>query len=74
LVRRDLAILAIDLGEDKQVAAVMDHDGRVLGRRSVTVKAHALGGLLSWARDVAVRRGFAAWWSVASRPGTGGGR
>jgi transposase len=58
LVRRDLAILAIDLGEDKQVAAVMDHDGRVLGRRSVTVKAHALGGLLSWARDVAVREGF----------------
>jgi transposase len=45
VVRRDRAILAIDLGEDKQVAVVMDHDGRVLARKSVTVKAHLLGGL-----------------------------
>jgi hypothetical protein len=33
VVRPDRAILAIDLGEDKQVAALLDHDGRVLGRR-----------------------------------------
>jgi len=54
----DRAILAIDLGEDKQVAVLMDHDGRVLGRRTVTVKAHALGGLLTWAGEQAIRRGF----------------
>lgn len=49
VVRVDRAVLSIDLGEDKQVAALMDHDGRVLGRRVVQCKAHALGGLLEWA-------------------------
>lgn len=60
VIRADRAILAIDLGEDKQVAALMDHDGRVLGRRTVTVKAYALGGLLSWAAGQAARHGFAS--------------
>ncbi|MEU5722203.1 IS110 family transposase [Micromonospora sp. NPDC047738] len=59
LVREDRAILAIDLGEDKQVAALMDHDGRVLGRRTMLVKAHALGGLLAWAAGQAARHGYA---------------
>jgi transposase len=59
LVRADRAILAIDLGEDKQVAALMDHDGRVLGRRTMLVKAHALGGLLAWAAGQATRQGYA---------------
>jgi transposase len=36
----------------------MDHDGRVLGRRTVTVKAYGLGGLLSWAAGQAARHGF----------------
>jgi hypothetical protein len=43
----DRAILVIDLCEDKQVAALLDHDGRVLGRRTVTAEAYALGGLLA---------------------------
>jgi transposase len=60
VIRADRAILAIDLGEDKQVAALMDHDGRVLGRRTVTVKAFALGALLGWAAGQAARHGFAA--------------
>jgi transposase len=60
VVRADRAILAIDLGEDKQVAALMDHDGRVLGRRTVTVKAFALGALLGWAAGQAARHGFAS--------------
>jgi len=51
--------LSIDLGEDKQVAALMDHDGRVLGRRVVKKKAYALGGLLEWAAGQAGRHGFA---------------
>jgi transposase len=60
VVTPDRAILAIDLGEDKQVAALMDHDGRVLGRRTVTAKAFALGALLGWAAGQAARHGFAA--------------
>jgi transposase len=59
VIRPDRAILAIDLGEDKQVAVLLDHDGRVLGRRTVTVKAHALGGMLDWAVGQAARHGFA---------------
>jgi transposase len=59
LVRADRAVLGIDLGEDKQVAALLDHDGRVLGRKVVRAKAHALGGLLGWAGELAAKRGFA---------------
>ena len=59
VVGRDRAILAIDLGEDRQVAALMDHDGRVLGRRRPRAKAHALGALLAWAADEAAGHGFA---------------
>jgi transposase len=59
IVRPDRAILSIDLGEDKQMAALMDHDGRVLGRRTVKAKAHALAGLLGWAGGQAVKHGFA---------------
>lgn len=59
VIRSDRAVLAIDLGEDKQVAVLLDHDGRVLGRRTVTVKAYALGGLLAWAAGQAARHGFA---------------
>jgi transposase len=58
VVRPDRAILAIDLGEDKQVAVLMDHDGRVLGRRVVTAKTYALGALLAWAAVEAGRRAF----------------
>jgi transposase len=59
IVRPDRAVLAIDLGEDKQVAALVDRDCRVLGRRVVRAKAHALGGLLAWAGQLALRSGFA---------------
>jgi transposase len=59
VVGSDRAILAIDLGEDKQVAALLDHDGRVLGRKVTTKKAHALDGLLAWAARQSGRHGFA---------------
>jgi transposase len=58
VVRPDRAVLAIDLGEDKQVAALLDHDCRVMGRRVVKAKAYQLGGLLGWAGQVAARQGF----------------
>jgi transposase len=58
VVRPDRAVLAVDLGEDKQVAVVMDHQGRVLARKVVTAKAHQLGGLLEWGAERAVKAGF----------------
>jgi transposase len=59
VVRPDRAILSIDLGEDKQVAVLLDHEGRVLGRRVARVKAHALAAVLAWAVGQAARAGFA---------------
>ena len=41
-VRRDRAVLAIDLGEDKQVAVLVDHEGRALARKVVKAKAGRL--------------------------------
>jgi transposase len=58
VVRRDRAILGIDLGEDKQVATLMDHDNVVLARKVTLVKAHNLGSLLVWAGQHAVKHGF----------------
>ena len=59
VVRRDRAVLAVDLGEDKQAAVLVDHEGRVLARKTVKAKAYALGGLLAWAADKAAAAGFA---------------
>jgi transposase len=59
VVRPDRAVLSIDLGEDKQVAVLIDHDCRVLGRRVVRAKAYQLGGLLGWAAQLAGVKGFA---------------
>jgi hypothetical protein len=59
VVRPELAILAIDLGEDKQVAVVMGHDRVVLARRAAKLKVHRLGGLLDWAAQQADEHGFA---------------
>ena len=59
MVRRDRAVLAVDLGEDKQAAVLVDHEGRVLARKIVTAKAYQLGGLLEWAAGQAARAGFA---------------
>jgi hypothetical protein len=74
VVRPDRAVLAVDLGEDKQVAVLVDHDGRALARKVVKAKAFQLGGLLEWAAGGPRRRGSAGWWWRASRRGTGGRR
>jgi transposase len=66
-VRRDRAVLAVDLGEDKQVAVVMDHENRVLARKVVKAKAHELSGLLTWAAERAGKGGFAGL-TVACEP------
>ena len=58
-VRPDRAVLTVDLGEERQVAVVMDHEGRVLARKIVKARAHQLAGLLEWGADRAAKAGFA---------------
>ena len=61
------AVAGVDLGEKKQVLAVMGLDGQVLGRRSVQVTVHGLGTALDWAVARARAAGFAGL-SVACEP------
>ena len=55
----DGVVIGIDLAEDKQALAVVDHDGRVLARKTVRVKAFRLGEALDWAVGQARVRMFA---------------
>ena len=59
LLPRDGAVIGIDLAEDKQALAVIDHDVRVLARKTVKVKAFRLGEALDWAVAQARLKGFA---------------
>ena len=59
LLPRDGAVVGIDLAEDKQALAVVDHDVRVLARKTVKVKAFRLGQALDWAVAAAKVKGFA---------------
>jgi transposase len=67
LVPRDGAVIGIDLGEVKQALAVIDHDARVLWRKTVRVRAHELGEALDLAVGAARAAGFAAV-TVACEP------
>jgi len=67
LLPRDGAVIGIDLAEDKQALAVIDHDVRVLARKTVRVKAFRLGEALDWAVGQARAKGFAAV-TVACEP------
>jgi transposase len=58
LMPRDGVVIGIDLGEDKQAVAVIDHDVRVLGRWTVKDKAFRLGPALDRAVAVARAQGF----------------
>ena len=64
---RDGAVVGIDLAEDKQAIAVVDHDVRVLARKTVRVKAFRLGEALDWAVAQARGKGFASV-AVACEP------
>ena len=55
---RDGAVIGIDLAEDKQAIAVIDHDVRVLARKTVRVKTFRLGPSLDWAVAQARAKGF----------------
>ena len=59
LLPRDGAVIGIDLAEDKQAIAVVDHDVRVLARKTVRVKAFRLGEALDWAVGQARAKAFA---------------
>lgn len=67
LVPRCGALVGVDLAEDKQALAVVDHDSRVLARKTVHVLAHQLGAALDWALARARRAGFASV-TVACEP------
>lgn len=67
LVPRSNAILAVDLGELRQVSALADHDTRLLGRRVVTGQVWSLGEVLDWAVAGARAEGFASV-TVACEP------
>ena len=66
-------MLAVELGEDKQVAALADHEGRALARKTVRAKAYQLGEPLGWAAGEGRRAGFAGHGGVRAA-GTGGRR
>jgi transposase len=59
VVRQDLAVLAVDLADDRQEVVVTDHDSRVLTRYSARCRAWELGGVLRWGASVAAEHGFA---------------
>lgn len=67
MLPRDGAVIGIDLAEEKQAIAVIDHDVRVLARKTVRVKAFRLGEALEWAAGQARVKGFAAV-TVACEP------
>jgi transposase len=64
---RDGTVIGIDLAEDKQALAVIDHDVRVLARKTARVKAFRLGEALDWAAGQARAKGFASV-TVACEP------
>ncbi len=59
MLPRDGAVIGIDLGDEKQAIAAVDHDVRVLARKTVRVKAFRLGEVLDWAVGQAGVRMFA---------------
>ncbi len=67
LLPRDGAVIGIDLAEDKQALAVIDHDVRVLARKTLKVKAFRLGEALDWAVAQARAKGFTSV-TVACEP------
>ena len=58
MLPRGGAVVGIDLAEDKQAIAVVDHDVRVVARKTVRVKAFRLGEVLDWAVAQARAKGF----------------
>ena len=58
LLPRDGAVLGIDLGEARQALALVDHDMRVLWRKTALVRAHEIGELIAEAAEAGARLGL----------------
>lgn len=58
IVRRDHAVVAIDLASKKQVIVVADHDSRILARKTFACTPWKLGPAIAWARTQAKAAGF----------------
>src|SRR6266571_3295858 len=67
MLPRDGAVIGIDLADEKQALAVIDHDVRVLVRKTVRVEAFRLGEAVDWAAGQARARGFTSV-TVACEP------
>ncbi|WP_159441570.1 IS110 family transposase [Gordonia westfalica] len=59
IVRRDYAVVAIDLAANKQVVAVTDHDSRIVARRTFHCAPRQLATAIEWSRTHATAAGFA---------------
>lgn len=59
IVRREFAVLAVDLASAKQAAVLTDHDSVVLGRRMFTGDAWVIDEVLDWAAPIVAAAGFA---------------
>src|SRR3954449_12521877 len=59
LVPIENAIVGIDLADAKQMVVVIDHDSKVLARKTFRCKAWDLGAALGWAAARAAAQGFA---------------
>ena len=59
MVRRDYAVVAVDLASAKQAVVITDHDSVVLGRRMFTGDAWVIDEILDWAGPIAAEAGFA---------------
>jgi transposase len=58
LVRRDLAIVGIDLSEERQAVVVADHDSVTLARKMFRGSAWVIDDILDWAAPIARDGGF----------------
>ena len=67
LVPASGAVVGIDLGEDRQMLVVCDHDSQVLARKVISAKAAGLGPALDWAVQRAEAAGFTSV-TVACEP------
>ena len=67
LVPVENAIVGIDLADKKQMVVVIDHDSKVLARRTFRCRAWDLGAALDWAAERAAAKGFAGV-TVACEP------
>lgn len=59
IVRRDLAIVGVDLASAKQAAVVADHDSVTLGRRMFDGDPWVIDEIIDWALPIAAEAGFA---------------